>query len=72
MEGSAVRVSDERLLNRLAALWAEKWDGFWQYQVKDGSFWHDEGGAAIVFRVEPRKVLSFNKETGAASRHRMG
>ena len=72
VEGTAVRVSDERLLNRLAAGWAEKWDGFWQYQVKDGAFWHDEGGAAIVFRVKPRKVLSFNKETGAASRHRMG
>lgn len=72
VEGAAVRVSDEKLLNRLAAAWAEKWDGFWQYQVKNGAFWHDEGGVAIVFRVEPRKALSFNKETGAASRHRMG
>jgi hypothetical protein len=68
---SAVRVTDEKVLKRLAEGWAEKWDGFWQFEVRDGSFWHGEGGAAIVFRVKPRKVLSFNKGTGAASRHRL-
>lgn len=71
VEGEAVRVTDEGLLRRLAQAWTKKWDGSWQFDVKEGAFWHDGGGAAIVFRVKPKKVLSFNKTTGAASRHRV-
>src|ERR1022692_4736072 len=31
VEGDAVQVSDDDMLERLAAAWAAKWDGRWQY-----------------------------------------
>jgi len=35
-EGDAIRVTDDALLTRLAQAWAQKWDGQWQYEVRDG------------------------------------
>jgi len=32
VEGEAVQVTDERVLERLAEAWATKWDGRWQYE----------------------------------------
>lgn len=61
VEGDAVQISDEALLRRLAGAWTTKWDGSWQFQVRDGSFWHAEGGPALVFQVVPAKVLAFAK-----------
>ena len=62
VEGDAVQVSDETLLRRLAKAWTAKWDGSWQFQVRDGSFQHAEGGGpALVFAVAPAKVLAFAK-----------
>jgi len=71
VEGDAVRVTDDVLLGELAAAWATKWDGSWQFQARDGAF-HDDAGAgvALVFAVTPAKVLSFAKGEGAATRHR--
>ncbi len=57
VEGDAVQVSDEALLQRLAQAWTAKWDGSWQFQVRDGSF----EGPALVFQVAPAKVLAFGK-----------
>jgi len=48
-EGDAVRVTDEALLTRLAQEWAQKWDGQWRFEVRDGTFWHPGGGPALVF-----------------------
>jgi len=64
VEGEAVQVSDEATLRRLAQAWTAKWDGRWEYQVRDGAF-HDDhpGGEALVFRVTPGKVLAFGKGT---------
>ena len=71
VEGTAARVTDNATLERLAAAWATKWDGSWQFDVIDGAFHHDGGnGEAIVFEVTPAKVLSFAKGSGAATRHR--
>lgn len=69
VEGEANRVTDNGLLQRLAEAWTQKWDGSWQYEVGEGVFRHEEG-EALVFAVKPAKVLSFDKEHGAASRHR--
>ena len=72
VEGVAARVTDDRLLTRLAALWATKWDGSWQFEARDGAFHHGDGGedhVAIVFQIAIAKVLSFDKEGGAATRH---
>jgi Pyridoxamine 5'-phosphate oxidase len=44
VEGEAVRVIDESVLEQLAEAWAAKWDGRWHYAVHHRSFRH-EGGA---------------------------
>src|SRR5713226_6621019 len=36
VEGDAVQVTDDVVLKRLAEAWATKWDGRWQYLVRDG------------------------------------
>lgn len=61
VEGSAVPVTDEARLTRLAEAWSAKWDGRWQYQVQDGRFHHAHGGDALVYSVTPTKVLAFGK-----------
>lgn len=69
VEGRAVRTSDEELLRRLAGAWREKWDGHWQFEVRDGAFHHADGGEALVFTVRPDKVLTFAKGAFAQTRH---
>ncbi|HEX4979084.1 MAG TPA: pyridoxamine 5'-phosphate oxidase family protein [Acidimicrobiales bacterium] len=59
VEGRAARVTDDALLRVLAAMWATKYDGDWQYDVRDGAF-HHEPGVVHVFEVRPCK-LSFAK-----------
>jgi hypothetical protein len=69
VEGTAVRVTDDGLLSRLAAAWTTKWDGRWQYEVRDGQF-HDGPAAALVFSVTPVKILAFGKGQFTHTRHR--
>src|SRR5512133_1606924 len=38
VEGDAVRVTDDATLQRLARTWAEKWEGQWKFDVRDGAF----------------------------------
>jgi general stress protein 26 len=71
VEGDAVRVTDEDTLRRLAQAWALKWDGQWQYQVRDGSFYHPDGDEAVlVFAAAPAKVLAFGKGSFTHTRHK--
>ena len=70
-EGDAVQVTDEALLTRLAQAWAGKWDGQWQWTVRDGRFEHPVGGSALVFAVRPAKVLAFAKGQSGQTRHRL-
>ena len=54
VEGEAVQVTDERVLERLAEAWETKWDGRWQYEVREGGFRHEANADAIlVFSVKP-------------------
>ena len=70
VEGTAERVTDHEKLARLAQGWRTKWDGRWHFEVGDGVFQHEGGtGEALVFEVVPTKILSFAKETFAATRH---
>jgi nitroimidazol reductase NimA-like FMN-containing flavoprotein (pyridoxamine 5'-phosphate oxidase superfamily) len=71
LEGEAVQVTDESVLERLAEKWATKWDGRWHYEVHEGGFRHEGGsGAVLVFSVKPAKVLSFAKAPFGQTRHR--
>ncbi len=70
VEGDAVQVTDDDLLRRLAEAWAAKWDGRWHYQVRDGSFQQESGGAALVFAVRPAKILAFAKGAFSHTSHR--
>jgi hypothetical protein len=60
VEGRAERVLDEERLGKLAASWFSKYQGDWDYQVRDQAFHHDAGDA-IVFRVAATKILAFAK-----------
>jgi nitroimidazol reductase NimA-like FMN-containing flavoprotein (pyridoxamine 5'-phosphate oxidase superfamily) len=71
VEGEAVQVLDESVLQRLAETWTAKWDGRWHYEVRGGSFWHKGGDdPVLVFAVEPAKVFAFAKGTFSQTRHR--
>lgn len=71
LEGEAVQVTDAAMLLRLAQAWAQKWDGRWQFEVRDGAFFHEGGALAPVFAVAPSKVLAFAKgERFSHTRHR--
>ncbi len=65
VEGEAIRVTDAEQLERLAAAWAQKWDGRWEYEVSPDGF-----GQALVFAVRPAKVLAFAKGAFGHTRHR--
>ena len=71
VEGEAVQVTDQDVLERLAAIWTTKWDGRWQYEVGNGAFHQERGGEALVFAVTPSKVLAFAKgDPFSHTRHR--
>ena len=71
VEGDAVQVTDDDALSRLAAAWTAKWDGRWQYQVRDGAFRDPEGEEPVlVFAVAPAKVLAFAKGDFSHTSHR--
>ena len=58
VEGDAVQVTDENMLKRLAEAWTTKWDGRWQYEVRNGAF-HGEEMTIPVFSVTPTRVFEF-------------
>jgi general stress protein 26 len=62
VEGDAVRLTDEALLQRVADLYESKYGPEWHFDVRDGAFSHSAGtGVALVFEVGPRKVFAFGK-----------
>jgi general stress protein 26 len=72
VEGYAARVTDQAKLRRLAQAWTAKWNGSWQFEAGDGVFRHPGGGEALVYAVQPAKVLAFAKGDGrfCHTRHR--
>jgi hypothetical protein len=66
LEGDAVQVTDQDALERLASVWATKWNGSWPYQVRNGYFYlYDEEtqrvltDSNLVFSVKLRKAFAF-------------
>ncbi len=74
VEGTAVQVTDDDALGRLAEAWTAKWDGRWQFVVRDGCFRHGDdlevSPAVLVFSVAPAKILAFAKGAFSHTRHR--
>jgi len=70
VEGEAVQLTDDVALERLAKAWASKWDGRWSYQTRNGAFFNEEGGTALVFTVKPTRIFAFGKGTFSQTRHR--
>jgi general stress protein 26 len=71
VEGEAVQVTDDARLARAAQAFVNKWDGRWQFTVRDGGF-RDEGSqGAEVFAVTPTKVFAHKKgDPFGATTHR--
>jgi hypothetical protein len=68
VEGTAVRVTDDAQLRRLADEWVRKYGEDWRFDVVDGAFVHaadslrgDDPGQAHVFAVVPGSVFAFGK-----------
>ncbi len=66
VEGDAVQVTDDHMLERLAEAWATKWDGRW---TRSGGFHLESDGTILVFSVTPTKILAFAKGTFSVTRH---
>jgi general stress protein 26 len=69
VEGDAVQVTEDIVLEQLAQAWTAKWDGRWQFQARDNAFRNPGSGAALVFSVTPGKVLTFTKGSFSQTRH---
>jgi hypothetical protein len=69
VEGSAVRLTEQADLQRLADAYLAKYGDDWRFEVGDGVFGsgHD---AAYVFRVVPAKVLAFAKRPHGQTSYR--
>jgi general stress protein 26 len=70
VEGEAVRVTDTARLQELAAAWEEQYGEEWHFDVDGDAFHSEEGGPALVFRVEPSKVLAFSRGSFSQTRYR--
>jgi general stress protein 26 len=72
VEGDAVQVTDDAVLERVAVAFTAKWDGRWQYTARGGCFHHPGGeGEAQVFSVTPVKVFAHAKgDPFGATTHR--
>jgi nitroimidazol reductase NimA-like FMN-containing flavoprotein (pyridoxamine 5'-phosphate oxidase superfamily) len=69
VEGTAVRVTDQAALQRLADAFEAKYGSVWHFDVTDDGFGTGEDTAA-VFRIEPAKVLAFAKEPHGQTSYR--
>jgi hypothetical protein len=49
------------LLERLTKAWRAKWDGSRRFTAQTEGFRHDDGGLALVYQVQPSRVLAFAK-----------
>ena len=59
LEGTAVGVTDESRLWKLAAAYKTKYN--WDFDARDGAFLNKDGGRADVFEVAPETAFGFGK-----------
>ena len=70
VEGTAVSVTDNGELQRIADAYEAKYGSAWHFDVGDGGFGTEHDPAA-VFRVEAAKVLAFAKEPHGQTSYRL-
>jgi hypothetical protein len=73
VEGEARRVTETSALERAAAAFAVKWQGAWQFTVRDGRFYNHGANdwPSEVFSVTPATVFAHAKgEPYGATTHR--
>jgi general stress protein 26 len=73
VEGDALHVTDDTVLERVAIAFAAKWDGRWQYIARGGAFRDasDGSGEVMVFSVVPVTVFAHAKgDPFGATAHR--
>ncbi len=68
VEGTAVRVTGQAELRRLAQLWKSKLD--WDFEVGTEAFRDGTGRTGLVFAVAPAKVLALGKNPYTQTRYR--
>lgn len=62
VEGSAVEVTDDTSLRRVAELYRGRWDGRWKLDVRDGAVVsEDSANQLVVFEVTPAKARGHAK-----------
>jgi general stress protein 26 len=71
VEGTAVQVTDNAELQRIADAYEAKYGEVWHFDVGDGVFGEGEMAAA-VFRIEAAKVMAFAKDPHAQTAFRFG
>ena len=59
IEGVAKPVLDEATLQRLADAYRPKYEGVFDFELRDSGFWTRDGGDALVFRVDAAKGFAF-------------
>jgi general stress protein 26 len=67
LEGTAVRVTGQGELVRLAVMWKSKLD--WDFTVREDGFGDPAGRLGLVFGVTPAKVLAFGKNPFSQTRY---
>ncbi len=68
LEGEAVGVTDEILLERVAAAYVAKYGSDWHFTVRDGALQGEMGNVALVFEVRPATAFAFGKDTHSQTR----
>jgi nitroimidazol reductase NimA-like FMN-containing flavoprotein (pyridoxamine 5'-phosphate oxidase superfamily) len=71
VEGEARWVTDASALEHVARAFAVKWQGAWQYTVRDGRFYNHDAGdwPSEVFSVTPAKVFAHAKGRAVRRHH---
>jgi hypothetical protein len=75
VEGTAVQVTDDAVLGRVAEAFTARWDGRWKFAARGGACRDaaSGGGEALVFAVTPVKVFAHAKgDPFGATAHRFG
>ena len=61
VEGRADQVTDSATLERAADAYRSKYGDFFQFTVREGQLWSEDGGPALLFAVRAIRAFGFGK-----------